>query len=358
MADRAGREYVETLVIGGGQAGLVMGYQLSRRGLPYKIVDANDRDRGRVAQPVGLTPAVHPQPAQRASGDAVSRIHWGFPSKDEMGRLSRVLRSEVRYSGRDRSQGGETDPRRRSLRRDLRRSTIRGRQRGGCDVELATTSDSGVRVRTRSEDRPASRRRVPESRSTPGRRRPGRRSRQLGRRGRHRAGEDPQGVAVGANHRAIPFRPESVPARVLMPFIGRVIFHRVLTTSTPIGRRPAPSGCPPASLDPGQAQRPRCRGRGTGSSGHRCPGRAAATRGRPTCRRRQRRLVHGIPPRVLLDRPTGTRPARAESPSWGRRIGARALLHRSQVPLFGVLRTDPGRGPRRGLHRREDRRRP
>jgi putative flavoprotein involved in K+ transport len=38
----------------------------------------------------------------------------------------------------------------------------------------------------------------------------------------------------------LPFRPESAVARVLMPFIGRVIFHRVLTTSTPIGRRVRP----------------------------------------------------------------------------------------------------------------------
>jgi putative flavoprotein involved in K+ transport len=38
----------------------------------------------------------------------------------------------------------------------------------------------------------------------------------------------------------LPFRPESTVARVLMPFIGRVIFHRVLTTSTPIGRRVRP----------------------------------------------------------------------------------------------------------------------
>jgi putative flavoprotein involved in K+ transport len=35
----------------------------------------------------------------------------------------------------------------------------------------------------------------------------------------------------------IPFRPESVLARVLMPIIGRIVFHRVLSTSTPIGRR-------------------------------------------------------------------------------------------------------------------------
>jgi putative flavoprotein involved in K+ transport len=31
-----------------------------------------------------------------------------------------------------------------------------------------------------------------------------------------------------------------MPARVLMRFIGRVVFHRVLTTSTPIGRRARP----------------------------------------------------------------------------------------------------------------------
>src|SRR3970282_230045 len=38
----------------------------------------------------------------------------------------------------------------------------------------------------------------------------------------------------------LPFRPSSPVGRVLMPFVGRVIFHRVLTTSTPIGRRVRP----------------------------------------------------------------------------------------------------------------------
>jgi len=44
----------------------------------------------------------------------------------------------------------------------------------------------------------------------------------------------------GAGNGAIPFRPESVAARVLMPFVGRVIFHRVLTTRTPIGKKARP----------------------------------------------------------------------------------------------------------------------
>jgi len=36
-------EHVETLVIGGGQAGLSVGYHLARRGLPFLVVDANER---------------------------------------------------------------------------------------------------------------------------------------------------------------------------------------------------------------------------------------------------------------------------------------------------------------------------
>jgi len=36
-------EYVQTIVIGGGQAGLATGYHLSRRGMPFVILDANAR---------------------------------------------------------------------------------------------------------------------------------------------------------------------------------------------------------------------------------------------------------------------------------------------------------------------------
>ncbi|MPZ13829.1 MAG: FAD-dependent oxidoreductase [Chloroflexi bacterium] len=38
-----GPERFETVVIGGGQAGLSVGYQLARRGLPFVILDANER---------------------------------------------------------------------------------------------------------------------------------------------------------------------------------------------------------------------------------------------------------------------------------------------------------------------------
>lgn len=43
MGDERATERVETVIVGGGQAGLSVGYQLARRGLPFVILDANDR---------------------------------------------------------------------------------------------------------------------------------------------------------------------------------------------------------------------------------------------------------------------------------------------------------------------------
>ena len=42
-SDNAAAERVETIIIGGGQAGLSVGYQLARRGLRFVILDAGER---------------------------------------------------------------------------------------------------------------------------------------------------------------------------------------------------------------------------------------------------------------------------------------------------------------------------
>jgi putative flavoprotein involved in K+ transport len=77
-------EQVETLVIGGGQAGLAVGYHLARRGLPFLIVDGNERigdvwrrrwDSLRLFTPArfdGLPGVPFPAPPDT------------FPTKDEM----------------------------------------------------------------------------------------------------------------------------------------------------------------------------------------------------------------------------------------------------------------------------------
>jgi len=77
-------ERIQTLVIGGGQAGLSTGYHLRRRGLPFVILDANQRigdawrnrwDSLRLFTPArfdGLDGMPFPAPAH------------SFPTKDEM----------------------------------------------------------------------------------------------------------------------------------------------------------------------------------------------------------------------------------------------------------------------------------
>jgi Pyridine nucleotide-disulphide oxidoreductase len=84
MDGASGAEQVETVIIGGGQAGLSVGYHLARRGRRFVILDANQRigDAWRVrwnslrlftpARYNGLPGWPFPAPA------------WSFPAKDEM----------------------------------------------------------------------------------------------------------------------------------------------------------------------------------------------------------------------------------------------------------------------------------
>lgn len=85
MERTQGAEHLETVIIGGGQAGLAMGYELKRKGVPFVILDAQERvgdawrsrwDSLRLFTPAfvdGLPGMQFPAPA------------WSFPTKDEMG---------------------------------------------------------------------------------------------------------------------------------------------------------------------------------------------------------------------------------------------------------------------------------
>ncbi|MGH8823223.1 MAG: flavin-containing monooxygenase, partial [Jiangellaceae bacterium] len=84
MSDVRGTERVETVIIGGGQAGLAVGYHLARRHRPFVILEANQRlgdswrnrwDSLRLFTPArydGLPGLPHPAPV------------WSFPGKDDM----------------------------------------------------------------------------------------------------------------------------------------------------------------------------------------------------------------------------------------------------------------------------------
>jgi putative flavoprotein involved in K+ transport len=78
------RYHVETVIIGGGQAGLTAGYNLAKRGLPFLILDANERIgdawRNRWDSLRLFTPAHF----SRLPGKRLDMPNWSSPTKDEM----------------------------------------------------------------------------------------------------------------------------------------------------------------------------------------------------------------------------------------------------------------------------------
>ena len=64
-------QYIETLIIGAGQAGLSTGYHLRRRGRPLLIVDANAPHRRQLAAAVGHPAALHAGEVRQAARAAV-----------------------------------------------------------------------------------------------------------------------------------------------------------------------------------------------------------------------------------------------------------------------------------------------
>lgn len=237
MNAQQGREYVETLVIGGGQAGLAMGYQLSRRDLPYKVVDANPRIGDAWRNRWDSLRLFTPNRLNRLPGMRFPGYRWGFPSKNEWAdflesyarrfdlhietgvrveRLTREGDGFVATSGHRRFEADNVvvamsswqRPRVPDFASELASRIVQFHVSGyrdpdqlqAGDVVVVGAGNSGAEVAI-----------------------------ELAR--THRV------LLSGPSTGAIPFRPESVVGRALMPFIGRIIFHRVLTTRTPIGRK-------------------------------------------------------------------------------------------------------------------------
>jgi putative flavoprotein involved in K+ transport len=240
VADGSGSEYIETLVIGGGQSGLVMGYQLSRRGLPFAIVDANHRIGDAWRNRWDSLRLFTPNRLNGLPGMPFPGYHWGFPSKDEM---ADYLESYARRFGIHVETGVRVE--RLTREGDLFVATAGDRHFEADNVVVAMSSWQRPRIPGFASELDPSvvQLHVAEYRN------PG----QLQEGGVLVVGAGNSGAEVakelarthdvwlsGPSTGNLPFRPESVAARVLMPFVGRVIFHRVLTTSTPIGRRARP----------------------------------------------------------------------------------------------------------------------
>ncbi len=237
---RSAAERVETIVVGGGQAGLSVGYQLARRGRPFMILEAGDRIgdawRTRWDSLRLFTPARYdalagmPFPAPRHS----------YPSKDEMAdyleayaarfdlpvrlgvRVDRVSRNGTGFviaSGERRfeadnvvvSIGSWQRPRVPPLAAELDRDVVQlhsgsyrnpGQLQDG-DVLLVGAGNSGAEIALDV----AGGRRV---------------------------------FLSGRDVGHVPIRIDSFSARFILPLILRGLFHRVITVRTPMGRKKRP----------------------------------------------------------------------------------------------------------------------
>jgi len=232
---------VNTVVIGGGQAGLSVGYHLSQLGIPFVILDASrrigDSWRHRWDSLRLFTPARH----AGLDGMPFPAEPFSFPTKDEMAdyletyarhfelpvrsgvrvdRLSRLGDRFIVVAGRHRieasnvvvAMGSYQRPRRPSFAGELRSTIVQLHsfeyrnlsQLHPGDVLVVGAGNSGAEIAIETV-------------------------------ARHRT------WMAGRETGHVPFRVDGLAARLgLSRLVLRVIFHRVLSIATPIGRRLRP----------------------------------------------------------------------------------------------------------------------
>ena len=233
-------ERIDTVVIGGGQAGLSVGYHLRRRGIPFVILDANPRIGDSWRRRWDSLRLFTPNRFNGLDGLPFPGARWGFPTKDE---FADYLERYAERFGLPVRSGMEVSRLTRNGDRFV--ATAGGRRFEADHVVVAMSSWQRPRVPEFAADLDPGivQLHVADYRN-PGQLRDGD-ALVVG------AGNSGAEVAMdlatsrrvwlsGPSTGHLPFRPGSPVARVLMPFIGRVLFHRVLTTSTPIGRRVRP----------------------------------------------------------------------------------------------------------------------
>ena len=252
----AGAGSFETVVIGGGQAGLSVGYQLARRGRSFVILEANGRIgdswRKRWDSLKLFTPARY----NGLEGLPFPADGWTFPTKDEMADYLEAYAARFDLPVR-------TGVRVERLSRDGDRFVV--------ETQEAVFEAENVVVAMADFQRP----RVPEFAEeldpdivqlhSCEYRNPS----QLGEGAVLIVGAGNSGAEISLElartHRTrlsgndtghMPFRIEGVASRLfLAPLVLRFVFHRVLTVNTPIGRRARPKilsrGAPAIRVKPG-----------------------------------------------------------------------------------------------------------
>lgn len=233
-------QYVPTIVIGGGQAGLVTGYHLKKRGLPFLILDANERVgdswRRRWDSLRLFTPARYVDfPGMKYPGRGAD-----FPTKDEIADYLEAYAKELSLPVRN---GVKVD----GLSKDGDRYVVTaGEQRFEADnviVAMANYQLPRTPEFARALDKSITQIHSHDYKN-PSQLQPG----GVLVVGAGNSGADIAMDVVGSHPTwmsgketgHIPFRIESFVARYFLVRLVRFVGHHVLTLGTPIGRKVRP----------------------------------------------------------------------------------------------------------------------
>ncbi|HEU4618457.1 MAG TPA: FAD-dependent oxidoreductase [Gammaproteobacteria bacterium] len=235
------RERFDVVVIGAGQAGLSVGYHLARRGLEFVILEANERVGDAWRRRWDSLRLFTPARFDALDGLPFPARNDSFPTKDEMADYLEGYAAKLRLPVRTRTRVESLS----------RRGGVYVVEAGGREIEA-----SHVVVAAASYQRP----RVPsfaaeldpaivQIHSSEYRNPSQLRKGPVLLVGAGNSGAE-IAIELAREHRVwlagrdvghIPFRIESFAGRRLLArFVLRVLFHRVLTVDTPIGRRLRP----------------------------------------------------------------------------------------------------------------------
>ncbi len=231
------REHVDTLVIGGGQSGLAVGYHLIKAGIPFLIVDANERTGDSWRDRWDSLRLFTPNRFNSLPGLPIPGENWGFPTKDE---LADYLESYAQHFDLPIRHGVRIEQLTRNGDRFLATAGEVVFEAENVVIAMASyqkpkyppfadeLDDSIVQIHVADYENPDQLR--DGAVLVVG----------MGNSGAEIAKElirDHRVFISGEPSFVQPFTPHKLSGRILMPFVGPVIFNRLLTTSTPLGRR-------------------------------------------------------------------------------------------------------------------------
>ncbi len=242
MDGNRGAERAETVIIGGGQAGLAVGYHLARRDRPFVILEANrrvgDSWRKRWDSLRLFTPARH----DGLPGWPFPALPWSFPTRDEMAdyleayaaRFELPVRTGVRVERLSRDDDGTYVVAAGERRFEADHVVLAaGAYQSPSVPAFAAKLDPGIVQLHSSQYRGPSQLRAGGVLVVG-----------AGNSGAEIALEAALGHPTWLSGRGtghIPFRIDGLASRLLLePLVLRFVFHRVLTVRTPIGRRARP----------------------------------------------------------------------------------------------------------------------